>query len=439
MSPDRRAFLATCTAGLGLAVGGIAFGAPLVATTVPEVLPRTQNRRVVIVGGGWGGLTAARHLRQLAPQLEVVLVEKNERFWSGPLSNKWLANLVDTRYIVHDYAMAAKTYDYRIVHAEVSAVDRDRRRVVTPLGTVGYDWLILAPGIRYDYGTWFGDDREAAIHTRRHYPCAFVPGDELGMLKKKLDGFAGGDLLMTLPPMPYRCPPAPYERAVMIGWLLKSRRIKGRLIVLDPNPIMRGFHRVFEDRYRDQITYIADARVKTVDPFKKRIETEFDDYRFDDAILMAPQQAGDLLWQAGLIGQDREGRPTGWADQHPFRLQASNDDRIFVIGDAIGAVSPLFGHYPKSGHMANRQGRIVAREIAARAAGVEPPRELPESVCYVFNDFDPMKMIRIDGRYRERGDGLIEQTVKQVPDNNPRDEDVAWATTMFEEFLAFKR
>jgi hypothetical protein len=154
---------------------------------------------------------------------------------------------------------------------------------------------------------------------------------------------------------------------------------------------------------------------------------------------MAPQQAGDLLWQAGLIGQDREGRPTGWADQHPFRLQASNDDSIFVIGDAIGAVSPLFGHYPKSGHMANRQGRIVAREIAARAAGVEPPRELPESVCYVFNDFDPMKMIRIDGRYRERGDGLIEQTIKQVPDNNPRDEDVAWATTMFEEFLAFKR
>lgn len=435
MSLDRRAFLA---ATAGLAAGGIAFGAPLVATPPPELLPRARSRRVVIVGGGWGGLTAARHLRQLAPQLEVVLIERNDRFWSGPLSNKWLANLVDTRLIVHDYDMAAKAYGYRVVHAEVSAVDRDRRRVVTPLGTVDYDWLILAPGIREDHGAWFGDDREAAAHARRHYPSAYVPGNELGALKKKLDGFAGGDLLMTLPPMPYRCPPSPYERAVMIGWLLKSRRVKGRLIVLDPNPIMRGFHRVFEDRYRDQITYVADARVRTVDPFNKRVETEFDDYRFDDAILMAPQQAGDMLWQADLIGRDREGRPTGWADQHAFHLHANNDDRIFIIGDAIGAVSPLFGHYPKSGHMANRQGRIVAREIAARAAGVEPPRELPESVCFVYNDFEPMKMIRIDGGYRERGDGLVEQTIKQVPDNNPRDEDVAWASSMFEEFLAFK-
>jgi hypothetical protein len=237
--------------------------------------------------------------------------------------------------------------------------------------------------------------------------------------------------------MPYRCPPAPYERAAMIAMLLKSRRIKGRLIVLDPNPISPAYRRVFEERYRDQIAYLPDRRVQSVDPFNRRIVTEVEEFRFDDAILMPPQQAGDLLWQAGLIGRDRDGKPTGWADQAPIHLHATSDERVFVIGDAMGPVSPLFGHYPKSGHMASRQGRIVAREIAARSASAEPPTLLPESVCYLFTDYDPMAMVRMEARYKLRGDGLIEQAIKQFPDANPRGEDVAWAMGMFREFLAF--
>ncbi len=139
-----------------------------------------------------------------------------------------------------------------------------------------------------------------------------------------------------------------------------------------------------------------------------------------------------------MIGLDSDGKPTGWADQDPVHLHARADERIFLIGDAMGPVSPLFGHYPKSGHMANRQGRIVAQQIAARAREKEAPKLLPESVCYVVTDFDPMETMRIDMRYRVRGDGLIEQTVKQVRDRNPRDEDLQWAKSLFEEFLAFK-
>lgn len=234
MPSDRRAFLAALAAWAaapGLATGKLAAAAPAVVDA-PQLPPNSGNRRVVIVGGGWGGLSVARHLRALAPELEVVLLERNTRFWSGPLSNKW---------------------------------------------------------------------------------------------------------------------------------------------------------------------------------------------------------------QAGLIGRDGAGRPTGWADPEPFRLHARADDRVFPIGDALGAVSPLFGHYPKSGHMANRQARIVAGEIAARAAGAEAPLQLPESVCYVYPDLDPPRLLRIDARYRVRGDGLIEQSTQQFPDPNPRDEDLAWATGMFEEFLAFKR
>lgn len=435
MAIDRRAFLATCLA----AAAGRAIGAPAVVASLPSLKPKSARRRVVVVGGGWGGLAAARHLRDLAPDLDIVVIERNASFWSGPLSNRWLAGLVDTRYLVHDRAPAARAHGYDLIQAEVTAVDRDRRRVVTSLGTLDYDWLVLGVGIREDFAAWLGDDRATADLVGARYPSAWRPGGALAEVKRKLEGFAGGDLLMNLPPMPYRCPPAPYERAAMIGWLLKSRRIKGRLILLDPNPVAPAFRRVFEDHYREQIAYVPDARVRSVDPHAKRIFTEFDEYRFDDAILMPPQQAGDLLWQAGLIGRDRDGNATGWADQDPLHLNARADERIFLVGDALGAVSPLFGHYPKSGHMASRQGRIVAAEIAARAAGAEPPVLLPESVCHVYSDFEPMKLVRIDNRYRVRGDGLIEQTTRQFHDANPRDEDLAWAIASFEEFLAFRR
>lgn len=434
MRPDRRRFLARVGA-LGAAAG--VAGAPLVARAVPELLPRPSGRRVVIVGGGWGGLSAARHLRELAPELDVVVLERNAAFWSGPLSNRWLANLVDGRYLSHEYGAAAKAYGYTFVRAEVTDIDRDRRRVVTAGGTLDYDWLVLAAGIRYDYGAWFGDDRRAADHSLRTYPGAFQAAEEAVALRQKLERFAGGDLVMTIPPMPYRCPPAPYERAALIGWLIKSRRIKGRLIVLDPNAIAPGFRRILAERYLDQITYVGDARIRSVDPFNRRIATDLDELRFDDAILMAPQQAGDVIWKAGLIGRNGDGQPTGWADQDPLRLHARADDRIFLIGDAMGTVSPLFGQYPKSGHMASRQGRVVAQEIAARAREKEVLPLLPESVCYVYTDFDPMEVLRIDTRYRIRGDGLIEQTVKQVPDRNPRDEDVQWAKSRFGELLAF--
>ncbi len=420
MRADRRRFLTAC--------------AGLAATALARADPKPVGR-VVIVGGGWGGLSAARHLRALAPGMEITLVEQQARFHSCPLGNRWLAGRLEDRFLVHDYAPAARAFGYRFLQARATAVDRDRRTVVTSAGPLPYDWLILSVGIRHDYAAWFGDDRKTAEITRSLYPAAYTAGDELAVLQGKVEAFPGGELLMNLPPMPYRCPPAPYERAVAIASRMKARGIRGRLIVLDPNPLPRGFRRVFEERYRDWITYVPDAAVKTVDPFAKRVRTEFDEYRFDDAILMPPQQAGDLVHEAGLSGIDRDGRPTGWADQDPLGFQSRADGRIFVIGDSAGPVSPLFGHYPKSGHMASRQGRIVAARIAARAAGAEAPPLLPESVCFVHQDFGPAEMARLETRYRLRGDGLIEQSAKQSHDPNPRDEDLAWAAGMFAELL----
>jgi NADPH-dependent 2,4-dienoyl-CoA reductase/sulfur reductase-like enzyme len=429
---DRRSFLAAL---LALGASACADAAPLVGAAAENLMPRSRGNRVVIVGGGWGGLTAARELRARAPEFEVVLLERNAAFWSGALSNKWLAGQVDTRLMVHDYAATAARFGYRFIRADVLDVDRAARRIVTASGSLDYDWLVLGVGIRYDYASWFGDDRRATEQAREQFPCAYLPGDETVRLKRKLENFAGGDLVMNLPPMPYRCPPSPYERAAMIGWMLKTRKIKGRLIVLDPNPISPVFRRIYTERYRDQIHYVDGATVKRVDPFKRSVSTEFDDYAFDDAILMPPQQAGDLLWKMDLIGRDSGGSPTGWAAQDPVHLHAVGDERVFLVGDALGPVSPLFGHYPKSGHLASRQGRIAAQEIVARARGAEPPKLLPDSVCFVFSDFEPQEMVRIDSVYRFRGDGLIQQTVRQVADPNPRNEDVDWAKAMFADFL----
>ena len=420
-----------------LAASAALCAAPFVGRAA-ELLPPAKGRRVVVVGGGWGGLSAARHLRDLAPELEVVLLEKNPVFRSLPTSNKWLVNLADAKLPTYDYDAAAKAYGYTYIRAEVSAIDRDKRRVVTAQGALEYDWLILAVGIRYDFEAWYGNDRRAVEHTLRHYPCAYMPGSEQQALREKLDNFKGGDLVMTLPPMPYRCPPSPYERACMIGWMLKSRKIKGKLIVLDPNANSLGFGQIFSELYPEQIVYLPHARVKSVDPFNKTIATDLADFRFDDAILMAPQQAGELVWQAGLIARDGAGKPTGWADQDPVHLHARGDERVFLIGDLIDKASPLFGHYPKSGHMANRLGRIAAREIAARARGAAAEKLLPDSSCFVYTRVEPMEMMRIETRYRFRGDGLIMQTARQSFDPNPRGEDVRWASAMFEEFLAVR-
>ena len=426
MSFTRRNFLA-----VALAAGA----APLFAQEPPALLPAAKGRRVVVVGGGWGGLSAARHLRALAPALEVVLLERNPSFFSMPLSNKWLAGLVDEKLLAHDYRAAAQAYGYAFVQAEVGAVDRERRRVHTAQGTLDYDWLVLAVGIRHDYAAWFGDDRRAIDEARARFACAWTPGGEFRALQARLDNFKGGDLVMTIPPPPYRCQLAPYERALVIAHLFKSRAVPGRLTLLDPNPPPQRFADVFEEQYKGQIQVVPHARVKSVDPFAKTIATEFDDIRFDEAILMPPQQAGDLAWQAGLIGRDAAGKPSGWAAQEPLHLHALGDERVFLVGDLIDRASPLFGHYPKSGHLAAHLGRIAAQEIAARARGVAPEALLPESRCFVTTRMEPQESLRVDTQYRVRGDGLIVQTTKQNFDPNPRGEDVEWAKGMFGELF----
>jgi NADPH-dependent 2,4-dienoyl-CoA reductase/sulfur reductase-like enzyme len=374
-------------------------------------------------------------LRLLAPELDVLLLEKNPAFWSCPLSNRWLVGQVDGTLLRQDYARAAQASGYRFVQAEATAIDRDARRVVTTAGSFDYDWLVLAVGIRHDYSAWFADDRASAQLAEQRYPAAWTSGNEHSVLREKLDRFKGGDFLMTVPPVPYRCPPAPFERAALVAGWLEARGISARLVIIDPNPPFQEFQRIFRERHGERIVYRAQTPILAVDLQRRRVETDFEEFGFDDAILMPPQQAAGLAWQAGLIGRDAAGKPTGWAAVDPLRLAARADPHIFMIGDMIDRVSPLFGHYPKSGHMAIRQGHIVARQIAALSHDKTAPQELPDSLCHIATRFDPPEAIRLGFNYRIRADGEIAQQMNTRRDVQPRGEDIDWLKEMYREMF----
>jgi NADPH-dependent 2,4-dienoyl-CoA reductase/sulfur reductase-like enzyme len=246
---------------------------------------------------------------------------------------------------------------------------------------------------------------------------------------------------MTLPPPPHRCPPSPYERACLIAGLFKERKIKGRITILDPKPspapITGGFQEAFENLYKDQITYVPKAVIKEVDPFNKKIKTAVGDFSFDHSILMAPHQAGDMAWKAGVIGKNDEGKPTGWAGVDPFFLNMKDDPDVYVIGDSVGMVSPQFRFYPKAGHVANYQGRIVAKYITERVKGREPKYALPDNLCFMMVNTAPREDVAVRFKYYVNDKGIIIQD--QDDDNLRREEvvteDFAWAGRMYEDMF----
>ena len=414
---------------------------PLIGRATDVLLPRGAKRRAVICGGGWGGVSAAHHLRQFAPELEVVMLERNPVFFSCPMSNKWLVDVVDTQFLTKDYLKVSEARGYRFIQTEILEIERDRKRVITSSGAIDYDYLILSPGIRYNYEAWFGNDRRAADATRARFPAAYIPSAEHFHLKQAIHDFKGGDLVMTLPPPPQRCPPSPYERACLIAALFKAKKLKARVIILDHKdgvrPIGPGFRAAFEELYKDIITYVPNAHVKEVDPFNKRIKTTAGDFDFEHAILMAPHQAGDLAWKAGVVGQAFQGGPDGWAAVDPLFLHAENDKDVYVIGDAVGYVSPQFSFYPKAGHVANRHARSVAWYIGEREAGREPSYRLPDNLCFMMVNNAPQEAISVKFEYRVNAMGIIEQTQTDFNERKPETvgEDFEWARGIYEDMF----
>lgn len=446
MTMQRRHFLMTPPAlalGAATATAPIAtLAAPTIMTPQSRILPRTgKGPRIVICGGGWGGMTAARYLRELIPDSDVLLLERNPTFWSGPMSNKWLIDIVNTDFVNRDMLHPANKYGYQLLQTEVTGFERDKKLVRTAHGLIEYDYLILSGGIRNDYEAWFGNDQKAIDYTRKHFPNAYIPNQEMFALKQKVKNFKGGTLVMTLPPPPHRCPPSPYERACLIAWHIKKNKIPGKILILDPKPkiapIGVGYKQAFEELYPDIITHVPNARVQELDPFKKKIKTAAGEFDFDDAILMPPHQAAEMVWAADLIGKTPEGKPTGWADMDVRYFTAKGDDRVYFVGDLMGAISDQFGHYPKSAHVANYIGRIVAKNIAQRVAGQEVTPLLPDNLCYMMVNGDPQEEISVKFEYEVDPTGKVIQTQIDMDVRTPDlvKEDFAWINSRFSDFL----
>ncbi len=366
-------------------------------------LPAARGARVVIVGGGWSGLTLAKYLRRFNPAFDVLLIDRQSAFVSFPVSNAWLADQVELDFLSHSFFDAANNHDYYFMQATVLGFDRQSRRVYTERGTVDYEYLVLAPGIEYDYPRIGVDDIEAQNLLFHRYPGGFVSSSELLTIKRKIHRFNGGTFLLNVPNGDYRCAAAPYERACMIAAVFKQRRVRARILLLDMNSDIKikkaGFSRAFTDVYGDYIEYLPSSEISAVDIENRRIETDFDEYDFDDAIIYPPVRASRLIEQAGI---DNPEDPQKAPATEPFKYHLLDDERVYVTGDSRSQP------FSKGGHTAHSEAQYVAEVIAAHALGREVSWRSPQTMCFSAVDIDPLRAMSIITYYKyNRDSGLF--------------------------------
>lgn len=388
-------------------VGATAFGiaAPLLVYSKPQ---KREKANVVIVGGGYGGVTAAKYLKRENPNLEVILIEERPFFMSCPMSNHFLVGLKELTPLCFSYNVLEVKYGVRVIKDKVLGVELDRKVVRTSSGYIGYDYLVLSPGIDYDVED-FPFYKDSLVYN----PPAFKPGSEHIYLKRLIEEFEGGDIVITVPPPPYRCPPAPYERAALIASMIKRNNIKAHMYFIDANerPIINseGFLSAYYDLYKDVATYITSAQVRDIDVHKRIVKTSHGDFKYDLANIIPPMKASNLLEDAGLLRKNQK-----WVEVNPFTFETSVRN-VFVIGDASQS------YLPKSGYAAHSEGKLVAKIINARLKGREIKEEYLQMICYAMVSDKEAIMTETAFRY----DTLSKRFIPTHREDNVRKESTA--------------
>ncbi|MBT8120005.1 MAG: NAD(P)/FAD-dependent oxidoreductase [Gammaproteobacteria bacterium] len=358
-------------------------------------LPKADGARVVIVGGGWSGLTMAKYLKIHNPAFDVVLIDKRPEFISFPASNSWLANQVNLDFLTHSYIDAARTHDYYFLNTTVLGFDREVKKVFTSNGFINYDYMVLAPGIEYDYSRIGVDDPADQARLYNNYPGGFVNSSELITIKRKLNTFKGGTFVLNVPNGEYRCTAAPYERACMAAAIFKQRRIKAKILLLDMNADIRikkqGFEKAFSSLYGDYISYLPSSEISQIDIDEKTVSTDFDDYTFDDAIIYPPVRASSLLEDAGIANMKTAQKI---ANTDPYKYHVIGDEYVYVTGDSRSQP------FSKGGHTANSEAQYVAEVIAAHALGKEARWRSPQTMCFSAVDINPLQAMSIITFYK---------------------------------------
>jgi sulfide dehydrogenase [flavocytochrome c] flavoprotein chain len=372
----------------GVAVAGLA-GFPMIS--------RGAKGQVVVVGGGYGGAIAAKYLRMADPEIDVVLIEKDEKYISCPLSNEVLSGERTLESLSFGFAGLA-SHGVKVVHAQVTEIDPEARKVRTQDGqTFDYQRLILSPGIAFKWGAIQGYD-EAASELMPH---AWKAGPQTLLLRKQIEAMPdGGKVIIVAPANPFRCPPGPYERAAQIAYYLKQHKPKSKVLILDAKDAFSKqalFQQGWEQHYPGMITWVSgasDGKVLRVEAAQRKVFTEFDAHQGDVVNVIPPQKAAEIAASAGLADN------SGWCPVDPKTFESTLRKNVHVLGDAC-----IAGEMPKSGYAANSQAKVCAAAVAALISG-KPVAE-PSYINTCYSLITPEYGISVAGVYQVKEGKIV--------------------------------
>jgi sulfide dehydrogenase [flavocytochrome c] flavoprotein chain len=353
--------------------------------------------RVVVIGGGFGGATAARYIRMWSPDILVTLVEPNTKFVSCPLSNRVLAGTWELSDLTSGYD-GLEQRGVRVVHQ--LAVDVDPVGQTVTLGdgeNLEYDRLIVAPGIELLYDDIPGMRDPAS---RERIPHAWKAGAQTALLRKQLEDMPdGGVCAITVPRSPYRCPPGPYERACQIAHYFRTNKPRSKVLILDANEDIQSKRKLFraawEQRYPGIVEYRGNNALVDVDVATRTAILDFDDVQADVLNVVPPQRAGRIAKDTGLITANGK-----WCEVDFLSYESIAVPNVHVLGDSVMAAPRM----PKSGHMANQHGKVCAAAVIALLHGDQPESDpLISNTCYSFvSDGDAIHVASVHEYDREQ-------------------------------------
>jgi NADPH-dependent 2,4-dienoyl-CoA reductase/sulfur reductase-like enzyme len=345
--------------------------------------------RVVVVGAGYGGATAAKYVSILSGgRIDVILVDQSADFISCPVSNRVLGGQKTLEQLTFGYDLLQQHHGVKFMRASVTAIDADKSHIVMAGKTLSYDRLVVAPGIDFIF-----DAFPMLAGAQQQIPHAWKAGPQTRNLQRQLMAMPnGGVFTIVVPPQPYRCPPAPYERACQVAFYLKTHKPRSKVVVLDANPVITSkralFERAWRDLYPGMIEYVPGSELQQVELATKTVKTAFDTVKSSVLNIIPPQRAGKIAQDCGLANV--EGR---WCEVDFLSYASKVLPHVHVIGDAIES------GLPKSAHMANAQAKICARAIVDLMLGQAPdPAPAFANTCYSY--IDDRQAMHISTLYR---------------------------------------
>src|SRR5690606_5757874 len=331
--------------------------------------------KVIVVGGGFGGATAAKYIKRRNPAIDVTLIEPAKTYYTCPFTNLYFGGLRTFEQQGHG-SDELRSLGVKVIHDFASGVDAGSRKVTLANGeTLAYDKLLLSPGIDFRWNALEGYD-EAASHRAPH---AWKAGEQTRLLKQQLEAMPdGGTFLMVAPANPFRCPPGPYERISMVAHYLKHNKPKSKILVLDAKDAFSKqglFQAGWKRFYGDLIEWVPlakDGKVVRVDAATLTVESEFGQTHKADVLnVIPPQKAGAIAEIAGVTNE------SGWVPVKHQTFESELVPDIYVVGDATVA-APM----PKSGFSANAQAKVAAAAIVNALAGKPPAEASFANTCY---------------------------------------------------------